>query len=234
MFGGWSIIELVQACADGLRRHAAALDLEQSVHGIDALHETQLHVPLAQGLRDAGLSVYPEHPYPGMPDPNRPSRERERCDFAIVPSGYPPPLDPVEVERARRQARATLFAEHAVQEAGTPSEDLFWLEVKSVGQFEIVDGCVRPSPGYASALVSGGADLRKLARDPHIRFGGLLVVLFAQDAAIAEHDLNLAQHRWLDRGFPLRTGERCGFPISDRLGNAWCSLSLTPIPVRLD
>ncbi len=234
MFGGWSIAELLEACASGMQRCAASLDLEQHVRGIDAMRETELHAPLAQGLREAGFAVYPEHPYPGVAHPAPLPRDRERCDLVIAPPGSPPPLDPVEDERERRQALDSLFAAHLAPPTGTPCEELFWLEVKCVGQFEVVEGAARANPAYASSLVAAGSDLQKLAQDRRIRFGGLLVVLFAQDATIAAHDLDMALHRWLDRGFPLRAGERCGFPISDRIGNAWCSLSLTPIPHRLD
>lgn len=234
MFGGWSIGGLLEACAAGVRGLADSLDLEQSVRGVDAMREIDLHVPLAQGLRDEGFAVYTEFPYPSIANPDPLPRDRERCDLVIAQPGSPPPLDPVVEARERRQASDSLFAGHLVPSTGTPSEDLFWLEVKCVGQFEVVEGAARASPAYASSLVAAGSDLRKLAQDPRIRFGGLLVVLFAQDASIAEHDLDAALHRWLDRRYPMRAGERCGFPISDRIGNAWCSMSLTPIPVRLD
>jgi len=234
MFGGWSIGGLLEACAAGIRGLADSLDLEQSVRGVDAMREIDLHVPLAQGLRDEGFAVYTEFPYPSIANPDPLPRDRERCDLVIARPGSPPPLDPVEQARERLREAESLFGASLDPQEHTPSEDLFWLEVKCVGQFEIVEGAARASPAYASSLVAAGADLKKIAQDPRIRFGGLLVVLFAQDASIAAHDLDAALHRWLDRGYPLRTGERCGFPISDRIGNAWCSLCLTPIPVRLD
>jgi hypothetical protein len=59
-----------------------------------------------------------------------------------------------------------------------------------------------------------------------VRFGGALLVLFTQDEATAKHDLPVAMHRVLDKGFSLRNPIIESFAITDRVGNGCCTLAL--------
>lgn len=228
MFGFWSPCDIAQVTADALAARAASLDREQAILGLDALTETDLHPFLAHALSTRGYQTLREWPYPTPSRPRPLPRDRERCDLVVLPPDAPPPLDPVAEAARASELASTLFAAMPDPTPSTPPEDLFWLEVKLVGQHTIVDGAARANPSYASELVAAGRDLDKLARDPRILSAGLLLVLFTQDEATAHHDLDAARHRWLDKSWPAHSGPRTGFALTDRIANAWCAISLTP------
>lgn len=71
----WDRAYIVQTAAEALRLHAAALDEERAVRGIDALNETALHPILAAGFLAAGLGVFREIPFPEAPRrPRKPKK----------------------------------------------------------------------------------------------------------------------------------------------------------------
>jgi hypothetical protein len=200
------------------RRHlrrlvrARALDRETAVTGLDGLDEVQLHPIVAQTLIDAGFGVHRERRYPADLEKRKLS-EGERCDLVLTENNRP----------LRAEAAAsTLFDDpNAVDD-----EDAFWLEMKVVAQFT-EEG---PNRNYSPQLLSTvGRDVVKLSKDRGILHAGLLIVLFVQNEAIAEHDLGVWQDRCLQRGLPIAAPSRRTFPITDRLGNRLCVLDLYPV-----
>ncbi len=235
MFGVWSIPEITQAIARSLEAHALALDAERAVRGLDALSEVEFHPIIARGLESLDLSVWREWPYPSFVGTARQPlpRDRERCDLVLAPAGIEPPADPIAQAASRRAAAGSLFegqllADLHASDAPEP-EDLFWLEIKIVGQHVVVDGAERANAQYSSELVQAGRDLEKLASDPRIALGGLALIHFTADKRTAEHDQGEVLNRWLDRGWPVRNPESAGFALTDRIANQWCSVMLTPV-----
>lgn len=209
----WSAQQLADAVTRGLQERAQFDDQEQAVYGFDHLDELGLHPLIQQSLLDVGFGVWPEQHYPS--DWNKPRRsEGKRCDLAITPSPQRPLRDPV--------IKATLFDNpNAVD-----PQDAYWLEIKTVAQFETAG----PFPRYsAEMLATVTQDIKKLWTDGIIAHAGLLLVLFTADQATAEHDLGAWHHRCLDKGYPVAAPAIEGFPITDRIGNAWCSVALFPI-----
>lgn len=165
-------------------------------------------------------------------------RDRQRCDIVLTPEPNQTLADALLTEAADRKrksaARGTLFETLAASEpraasppGSIPPEDAFWLEVKVVAQFDLSSGVPGFARAYASSLTKSlTGDLHKLAEDPRIHRGGVLLVLFTLDRATADHDLPIALHRCLDRELPITTPETRRFDITDRLGNALCSLCL--------
>lgn len=205
----WSTADIADAIIDGLRRQAAHDDLEQAVYGFDARDELALHPLIADALRAAGYGVWPEQRYPG--DRLRPRRsEGKRCDLVLTRAQLPL-RDPL--------VRGTLFDD----QPATDPEEAYWLEIKTVAQFD-TDG---PFPRYSAELLAPVAqDVRKIWTDGGIRFGGLALLLFAQSQALAEHDLKAWHERCLSRGLPVALPALRGLAITDRIGNAWCALGL--------
>lgn len=232
----WNAADVLAGASAGLSHEAASLEREQAVRGLDALGEVQLHPLLAAGLRDSGLGVLRERPYPGIVKGRRKRSERSRCDLVLLPHVGMKLRDPVE-ELAEAEAKAaTLFA--GVRDAPAPntigSHNAYWLEVKSVGQHTYTAGVPGPNPAYSDEITHAYADdLAKLAQEAHIVRGGLLVVLFTADTATASHDLGIALARAMDNGLPVRSPDTTQFGIADRIGNRWCTISLIEIsPVR--
>lgn len=234
----WNSAEILGACAAALRLHADQIELEQSVRGLDAMSEVQLHPILATGLsRQLSCAVLRETVYPA-PDAlatgRRPRRsERERCDLVLLPPGATRLRDAV-LEAARVEAASdTLFAgaeARAIQVDPDPlPEDAFWLEVKSVGQFVVVDGAARPNRAYGSELRRAvRSDVEKLAAAPGVRAGAMLLVLFAEDLRVASHDWSVAAREVA--GIAGVGWERTGaLEVNDRIGNRVCFLGLLPV-----
>ena len=196
----WSWPALADALADGLARAAADVELEQAVDGLDARKELELHPVLAGALRDAGYHVLAEQRFPR----DRQERKRSvgsRCDLVVMPAA--------EVE----------LDDHT---AG----DAVWMEVKVVAQFHRLG----PNRSYAAALQSPvWNDVTKLASDPAIRHGLVLLILFTADALTADHDLEVWRCRAVDRGLHLWPRVQRAVPIGDRLGNRLCTVALFPI-----
>lgn len=205
----WSTAELADAVAAGLRRRAAQEDLEQAVYGFDHLDELGLHPVIHQALQDAGFGVWPEQRYPS--DGSRPRRsEGKRCDAVLTPQGLPL-RDP--------QTRGTLFD---TLEAVDP-ETAYWLEIKTVAQFETSG----PFRRYSSELLSTVAeDVKKLWTDSVIHHAGLLLVLFTADQPTAAHDLLAWHTRCIERGYPVAPPVVRFLPITDRIGNGCCSVAV--------
>ncbi len=208
----WSISEIADAVAEGLAARARADDLEQAVSGFDASDDLGLHPLIHQTLRQAGWGVWPEQRYPSddLPGGHPRRSEGKRCDVVLTRNGLPL-RDPL--------VKGTLFDG---QPAADPQQ-AYWLEVKTVAQFETGG----PFRRYSAELLAPVAqDVRKIWSDSLIRHGGLLLVLFTQDSHVAEHDLDVWHRRCLDRGFPVGPPAVRGFVITDRIGNAWCAVAV--------
>ncbi len=205
--------DIADAIAAGLAERARHDDAEQAVYGLDALDELALHPLIAAALAQVGYGAHAEQRYPGAWNRRRKS-EGERCDLVVTPDARPL-RDP--------ELAGTLFAT-AVD--AVDADEALWLEIKTVAQFEQAG----PFKRYASELLSTvSADLAKLARDEVIRHAALLIVLFTADDATAEHDLTAWHHRCLDRGHSVHTPAKRTFPITDRVGNAACTVAVFPV-----
>ncbi|MCB9846408.1 MAG: hypothetical protein H6811_10540 [Phycisphaeraceae bacterium] len=229
----WDASAVLEFCVDGLRARAAALDAEQAHSGLEALSELELQEVLRVGLHTAGLGVFAEQPFPGLNEGLPRRSERERCDIVLTARPDSAPIDPVARRAEIARAAGTLFEGSAegllAGEAGTPVEEAFWMEVKTVAQYSYVEGVPGPNRGYAGRLSACGTDLAKLARDPRIAFGGLILVMFTETEDVARHDTGLFVHACLDRDLSLSGPVQAGFAITDRVGNAWCHALLAPI-----
>jgi len=196
----WSWSALADALAAGLARAADAVELEQAVSGLDACSELELHPILQAALRDAGYGVFAEQRFPR----DRTRRKRSagaRCDLVVTPDA------------------ATPLDDAALGEA-------LWIEVKVVAQFQRLG----PNRGYARALQTPvWSDVEKLASDPTIVHGLVLLVLFTADATTADHDLEVWRARAIDRGLHLWPRVQRSLPIGDRIGNRLCTVALFPI-----
>lgn len=208
----WSIPDIVESVAAGLRAAAEADDLEQAVYSIDALDELRLHPLIHQSLRDAGFGVYAELRYPS----DRTSRRKslgKRCDVVLTPDAR---------ALSEPDAEATLFAEPDA----VVFEAAYWLEIKTVAQ-HTTEG---PFERYGSELLATvSQDIRKLASDAGVFHAGLMLVLFTADQRTAEHDLNAWHQRCLDKGYPVALPTVRHLPLRDRLGNANASVALFPV-----
>jgi len=228
----WPASIVVEAAARGLQRVSCAGTQRQDVYGLDSLREVQLHVHLAEGLAAAGWGVKREWPYPGAISRRAKHRERERCDFVLLPRPGDTLIDPVAELVEHDKGVGTLFENAAPPRSPgqVRPEDAYWLEVKTVGQHTFTDGVPGPNTAYSSELVRGIAgDLAKLAQEAFVQFGGVLLVHFAEDLRVHEHDLQVAVHRALDRGLPIRSPVREWFEIPDRIGNRVCGVALIEI-----
>ena len=205
----WSIADLADAVTEGLHARAREDDLEQTVYGFDCLRELQLHPLIQKTLRNADYGVWPEQRYPSDGTHKKKSHGK-RCDITLTFEGLPL-RDP--------EVKGTL---HDTIEAMDP-EEAFWLEVKTVAQFETSG----PFKRYSAELLAPVThDVKKLWNDGLIRHAGLLLVLFNSQKEIADHDLVAWHRRCLERGYPVGVPAIRGFKISDRVGNAWCSVAM--------
>lgn len=208
----FSLPDIADAIQSGLQFRLHQIDLEQAVYGLDSLAEVALHPALAAALLEAGFGVYREQRYPADRR-KRSHSEGERCDFVLTADARP---------LKHPDAAGTLFDPADAAELA----DAFWLEVKIVWQFT-VEG---PNPRYASELLATvRRDVTKLSKDPGILHAGLLIIMFVQDDAVAEHDLKVWQDRCLMRGLPIGAPARRTLPIADRHGNACCALAVYPV-----
>jgi hypothetical protein len=179
------------------------------------------------------------HSSPSLP----PDSARERCDLVLTPRPGQRLADPIVARRRardrRRAAAGTLFESLVATEPdeappapdALPPQDAFWLEVKLVAQYSFENGVPGPNRTYASQLLRRTtADLAKIAKDPLIAAGGLLLILFTDDAATADHDLVVLAHRCLDRSLTDASPVSRRFPICDRVGNGLCTVALFRAP----
>lgn len=208
----WSIADIADALESGLGRHAAHLDAEQAIYGLDNLDELALHPLLAQALESAGYGVHREQRYPAD-RLRRSESEGERCDLVLTPDRRPLVVP---------EAKATLFE----PADAVPPDEAFWLEVKIVAQFTS-DG---PNRAYASQLLANvRRDVTKLAKDREILHSGLLIVLFAADRRVAEHDLGIWHARCLERSLPIGAPALRLIGLNDRIGNGLAAIALYPV-----
>jgi len=207
----WSVADIADAVVRGLQRQAAAEDQEQAVYGLDHHDELGLHPLIQSCLADGGFGVWPEQRYPSDRVKARRS-EGKRCDLVLTPA-------PEALGLRDEFVKGTLFD----QQPAVDLEDAYWLEIKTVAQFEIGG----PARHYSKELFSSVvADIKKLWIDGFIRHAGLLLVLFSLDAEVAEHDLKVWHQRCLDKGFPVAPPAVRGFKITERIGNGYCAVAV--------
>lgn len=205
----WFPADIADAVEAGLRARAAADDAAQAVYGIDALDELGLHPLIAEAIAAEGYGVWPEQRYPGHWHKTKKSHGL-RCDLVLTRDGLPL-RDP--------EIKDTLFDATAAEDA----EAAYWLEVKTVAQFETSGAFKRYS---AELLQPVAKDVQKIWSDGVIRHGGLLIALFTQSQEVAEHDLAAWHERCLRKGYPVGPPAVRGFAINDRIGNAWCAAAV--------
>ena len=211
----WCWHALADALADGLRRAAAAVELEQAVRGLDACLELELHPLLQAALREAGYGVHAEQRFPRDRGKRRRS-EGSRCDIVLTPEGRP---------LASEGPQLGLFA----PTGAVALCDAMWIEVKAVAQFRELAA----NRAYAQALQRPvWKDVEKLAGDPQIAHALVLLVIFTADAEVAEHDLGVWESRARERGLPLWPRVQRSLAIGDRIGNRVCTLALFPVERR--
>lgn len=232
----WSADAIVHAATEGLRLRAADLDAEQAVMGLDALDEKHLHPIIAQGLKSVGWGVLIEQPYPSSQLAKPQDRDRLRCDLVLTPEPGQTLVDEILLQRQRDRAGGTLFEDLASAHAHDPSaldpQNAMWLEVKVIGQYTALRGVSEPNRGYASELTRGPiADLKKLAADSRVVHAASLVVLFAESAPAAEHDLQVLAHRCLDMGVDVASPVSAGVGILNRMGNGCAVVGLIRLRV---
>lgn len=207
----WSISQIADAVEHGLKQQAHQDDLEQVVCGFDHHDELGLHPLIQQALLDADFGVLPEQRYPDDQKKRRKS-EGKRCDIVLTPDNKCLGLREPSV-------KGTLFDAVGMID----SEEAYWLEIKTVAQFETSG----PFRRYTSELMSPVAkDLKKIWKDSRIFHGGLLLILFTEQQEVGDHDLNVWHHRCLDRGYPLGIPAIRHFPITNRIGNGHCHIGL--------
>lgn len=208
----WSVADISDAVYEGLYKVAQEDDLAQEVYSIDAKDELELHPLIQNALLEVGYGVYPEQRYPSARKTKRKSSGK-RCDIVLTPDGRP---------LSEPDAEQTLFA----PADAIPLEQCFWLEVKTVSMFT-KEG---PFARYAAELLSPvSKDVRKLATDPKIHHSALLLVLFTESKAIADHDLIAWQDRCLQKGLAVALPTTRGFKLNDRLGNGYATVAVFPI-----
>lgn len=228
----WRPDQIADIAAAALHQRCEALREEQAVRGLDALTEVEFHPLIADGMAAAGFGVAMEFPYPGQPQRRPRFAERERCDLVLTPSPEVAILDPVAELKHLDEAEGGLFDPEVVAQAypGIPPEEAYWLEVKLVGQYCFNAGVPGPNRSYASELLSvASADISKLARDPMIRHGALLLVLFTADERTASHDITAFMHKCLDRELPVQSPSRASFGVPDLIGNGLCTAVVIPV-----
>lgn len=205
----WQPPDIADAVAAGLMRQAQQDDAEHAVYGFDVLDELGLHPIIHNALRHEGYGVWPEQRYPGHWHKTKRS-EGLRCDLVLTPDNLP----------LREEAvKDTLFDTGGAVDV----QGAYWLEVKTVAQYETGGAFKRYSAELLSPVMK---DVKKIWSDGVIQHGGLLILLFTQTQEVADHDLAVWHERCLRKGFPVGVPAVRGLPISDRIGNAWCSVAV--------
>jgi hypothetical protein len=238
----WIDREILEWCIDALRAASEAIELEQAPKGIDSKDEKWVQGELASAIASRmasrvvpQMTVVREQVFPHMRRVGARLSEREKCDLVLLPAGTKRLLDEQKAAGARKKdvSQAALFGDAAggdeLHDVARP-EDAYWLEVKVLGQFEYRKGVPVPNRQYSTQLVKAVCDdLQKLVDDPVVRHGGVLVVLFVADEAIAQHDMGVAMSRGIDKGLNPSGAMHGGFAIADRIQNRWCSCWLMPV-----
>ena len=200
-----------------MRDLAASDDAEQAVYGFDTWKELALHPPIADAYAAAGYGCGREVRFPGDRRHGA-GAAGARCDLVLTPGGRP---------LATPETAGTLFA--GVANTVEP-EAAYWLEVKRLAR-QSPGGRPRRGPlPWRQALQT---DLRKLASDGGIRRGGLLLVVFDTDIALARATAEAAAAE-----SPAWTGDRLmhfaidAFDITERTGHGGCALLLIGLDGR--
>jgi hypothetical protein len=192
----------------------AELRLEQAVYGIDSLDELSLQSLLATGL-SAHHAVAREVHYPSSA--GKKLSHRNRCDLVLTPPGRPLKLD---------SKPATLFDP---PDACPPGEAL-WLEVKVAHQFRAPD---QRHGGYGQQWRSSVVDdLRKMDADELIKHAALLLIVFTQDRAVVEKDVELFEDVLVKKEVLAGFRQMRCTPIQDRIGHTVCTAALWPTIMR--
>jgi hypothetical protein len=205
----WFGEDIVEAVEAGLMARAREDDLAQAVYGFDALSELGLHPLIRASLAKPGYGVWPETPYPGDWAKAK-KTDAKRCDLVLTADGLPI-RDPA--------IKNTLFDSLPAADA----DEAYWLEIKTVAQFEKGGAFSRYSAELLSPVT---ADVRKLWEDPVIRHAGLLLVLFTVSQEVADHDVMAWHERCMKRGLPVQSPVLRGFGLNDRIGNGYCAIAL--------
>lgn len=227
---------IISTALRALSTRADELDEEQSVRGIDAFNELQIHALLEDAFIEDGFGVVRESHYPSDGDAYTTSSRRQRCDLALISDPKLSLTDPTSELKQLAMAQDTLFAEsqsiHPDPTTTCPPEDAWWIEIKSCAQFAYRDGVPTPNPGYAHELVSGlQNDVCKLSADPHIWHAASLITLFCEDETIARHDLNQAASMCMDQDLPIQSPLIETHSITDRGGNGCVAIGLFPLSI---
>lgn len=218
----WNGVDIAQVVLDGLVREDAALRLEQAVQGLDSRSEVELHASIAEAIAYAGFGVLREVAFPSLTPAQKKRPDLMRCDFVVTDRPGQVVRDALRERRESERRSATLFEAAAPPPPeGIDARECLWLEVKTVSQFTYTFGVPGPNRTYASELTgSVRRDVAKLAMDPLIEHGELLVVLFTARKEIAEHDLGVAANRALDKGVAIGAARWRHAEIQERVGNA--------------
>jgi hypothetical protein len=207
----WSNREIISAIQMGLSAESDRIESEQAVYGLDALDELALHLLLGTALEKAGFGVHREERYPEYRRSRTRSKGR-RCDLVLTRDGRP---------LAKPEQLPTLFD----PPDPVPLNEAFWLEVKIVAQFRLGGSNRR----YSSAFAPIRRDIAKLAKHKGFSYGGLLILMFAQERLVADHDLELWRFQCNEQGFPLGEASLRDIALGDRLGNKICRVGLYPV-----
>jgi hypothetical protein len=188
------------------------LRLEQAVYGLDVRDEREIQQLLASGfLQRKWYEVAREAPYPSTAGAKR--TFRQRCDLVLTPLGRPLQLD---------YEPATLFDSPNF----CPPQQALWLEVKIAYQFR--EGNIRHT-GYGSqwrdAVVN---DLRKMESDALIHEAGLLLIVFNENHAVLEKDLELFEDVLMRKEVLAGFRQVRSIPITERIGHTVCTAALWP------
>lgn len=229
----WQGFDAAMVISTGLERRERALAAEQAVRGLDAMKELELQAVIAASCGDAGFGVLREVGYPTLGEATRHSA-RSRCDVVLTPLAGQTLVDALVRKRETHAAAGTLFAgvaaeapaEGAQDGAAVTAAECLWVEIKTVAQTAYTHGVPVPNRGYGSELVQAlRTDLDKLAADPEIRDGVVVLVLFTLDDRTARNDLVAAANRCLDHASAIASMSSRSFAISDRAGNGCCTVA---------
>lgn len=225
---------VLEASISALLSHADQLDEEQSVRGVDALSETQLHPVIALGITESGLGIHREQCYPSLEHDNPSRVKRQRCDLVVLSDPTSTLIDPVQERYEHTLAQDTLFGGVDLQtQTGTPrceAQDALWIEIKSIAQHAHRDGVYTPNHSYSNELTAGlSSDIAKLASDERIEHACVMLVLFAETTDTIEHDGTQAVSYASGIGLPVRSPMIESSPITDRGGNGALGVVLVPV-----
>lgn len=225
---------IIDVTINALLSKANELDAEQSVRGIDALQELQVHALLEDAFTAAALGVHREAHYPSQGDAYTKATNRNRCDFAFTGNQQQSLIDPAQELKQLALAQDTLFAASATSphtpENSCPPDQAYWLEIKVCAQHAYRDGVPSPNPKYDHEIINGlQSDIHKLSTDEHIWHAGAMIVLFTENDQFARHDLSKAAQVCIDQGLPVRSPLIATESINDRAGNGCVAVGLFPI-----